>query len=531
VLIIKSLRQLLFPFGKLELPNDPELNQAVIEKFLKTDQDIGIYNAKLGAIADAFDDGLLPLVPIPSINGIDIGLVRKARKLLAELFSTFDHLDIHPRHGPGSVSTKEQFEDKYVFRNISPRILQTYPLDAYFYASLGHVCDKLVGDKSTTFNEDFAQVVLVPKDSRGPRLISMEPLAFQWIQQGLGRAIMSHVETSPLTREAVHFTKQDSNRFVALIGSKNGSYATMDLSEASDRVSLGLVRLLFPEPLLSALMNCRSLGTVLPSKEKLVLKKFAPMGSALCFPILALTIWALLRAGLTDDGCAYARRGRCIKCADLQCEDFLVFGDDVVVKTAKAAHATKILEAFGLVINQAKSFSSGFFRESCGMDAYKGIPVTPVKFKTVWTSHPSPESYVSYIAYANAMHGMRFYETYDTLVEWITRLYGKVPEVCMNLSCPSLVEVPQQWLPDKRRLNLQLQKLEWKVTDVRTPKVTRAKGGWNMLLRFLSLAGSESPLAPWASDDPRSSPYKNESSLSVSEYTKRDTSELVKRWR
>lgn len=454
-----------------------------------------------------------------------IKVVTRARRLLSRVFKRFDHEDIYPRHGPGAVSTKEQLWDKYSWSKISPRIITVYPLDAYFYASLGHVCDKLDEFENIKLVESSARVILVPKDSRGPRLISCEPLEHQWIQQGLGSAIVRHVERHPLTRYGVHFTDQSPNRCGALLGSKNGGYATLDLNEASDRVTTELVRLLFPEPLLSALLACRSLGTTLPSGKYIRLEKFAPMGSALCFPILALSIWALLVAGLSDADVFIDR---------IIYEGILVYGDDVVVPTAQAANAIKLLESFGLKVNRDKSCFSGFFRESCGADAYKGEDVTPVRFRTVWSSRRNPDAYTSWIAYANSMYARSCFNVYDLIVKELHLLYGEIPALDMNLSCPSLVEVPEVHRPKRRRSNSNLQKLEWNVWDVRPHKLKKEIDGWKMLLRYFAEAHSV-PSPSLVNDVPRRCGVEEMSSqtapFSVSSYTKRRASILVRAWR
>lgn len=529
---IKSIRLVLYLFYKLELPYAPRQEQEVLQKFVKTDEALLTWNSLFEKVIEATDcnpRGWNRIFPISTRR-----VIRRARRLLFEVFKTFDVKDIHPRHGPGAVSTKERLEGKYTWSSISARILQTYPLDEYYYSSLGHVCDSAEEIQSLPIREESARVILVPKDSRGPRLISCEPLTFQWIQQGLGRAIVQHVERHPLTRYQVHFTDQRPNQLGALLGSTTGKYSTLDLNEASDRVSTGLVRLLFPEPLCSALLNCRSESTVLPGGQELKLNKFAPMGSALCFPVLAMTCWAILNAGLPD-----ARRS--LQSLKKDEEPFLVYGDDVIVESAKAQYAIQLLESFGLLINRDKSCCSGFFRESCGEDAYKGEPVTPVRIRTVWTHHPSPEAYASYIAYANHLYLLKCYNAYDVIVEALTRTYGEIPEQSMNLSCPSLVEVPEVYRPKRRRVNKSLQKLEYRVLDVLSRKVHRPISGWKMLLRFFAESTTDS-LAGLTNEThlslPRRCGVSNKLStivdrlpFSVSTYTDRKASYLAKRWR
>lgn len=524
VTCIKTIRTVLYLFYKLELPFTTDQEQAVLDKFIETDRELSDWNNRFEKVFEAID---------ANPKGYDLvkpdrasKVIRVARQLLSQLFCNFDPLDIHPRHGPGVVSTKERLHEKYRWTSISPRIEQTYPLDAYFYASLGHVCDAMEEIQSLPRKESPAQVILVPKDSRGPRLISCEPLVFQYVQQGLGRALVSHVESHPLTRYNVHFTDQGPNQRGALLGSSTGRYSTLDLNEASDRVSIGLVRLLFPEPLLSALMNCRSQSTTLPSGQELTLNKFAPMGSALCFPVLALTVWAILTAGMPD--------------ADTR-ESILVYGDDVVVPTAQAANAIELLESFGLKINRDKSCISGFFRESCGTDAFKGVTVTPVRIRTVWSSSRCPEVYTSYIAYANSLYHLGFYNAYNFIVSELVRIYGPIPDVSMNLSCPSIAEPAVTERKIRRRVNVALQKLQYLVYDVIPHKVRKEIDGWSMLLRYF-VEGCPQLSPAFVNDIRKDVPCRCGLGLdhnmiiinpafTVSLYTKRRSSYLALRWR
>ena len=485
-----------------------------------------------------------------------IGVVRRARKLLRGALRDLRPLDIVPRHGPGSVATKQRLWSKYLWTNVSARITEMYPIDAYYFASLGHVCDR--SSTKEPFKGIFgisdenlpARVILVPKDSRGPRLISSESVDHQWIQQGLGRAIVERIENNALTKYNVFFTDQQPNRFGALLGSQSGRYATLDLNEASDRVSVALVRLLFPDEVLPYLWACRSSSTKLRNGEELELQKFAPMGSALCFPILALTVWSLLTAVATDQDTA---------------DSILVFGDDVVVPTVFSGTAITILESFGLKINRDKSCVQGLFRESCGMDAYKGVDVTPIRLRTVWTSSQSPEVYESWIAYANSFFDRRYYATYWVIAEMLFRAYGPIPSRdCVQPTvlngrcywpCPVLATVPSEYLPHKKRWNRDFQKWETLVRVIVPDTVRRNIDGWSMLLRYFServgrdniaierirendpehwnpppvLTLEELLKAPQSKWD--SGSFSPQSSFQVRTYTQRDAGILAYRWR
>jgi hypothetical protein len=566
---VAALRQLSYSFYKYELDYADEERSAVVQKFERTEDDLTIVESDLQSCRKDYDRWLteghsrIPYITDkrdtsgpaaclfsrlvqPSLTSqhhmpgytntsqrafgkterfagwycgdrkkfLSYQHIRRARALLKRLFLSFNPKDITPRHGPGAVATKQQLWAKFEWSNVSANITDVYPLDEFFYSCLGHVCDRLDTISGIEQEDLPARVILVPKDSRGPRLISCEPVDYQWIQQGLGRAIVAHVESHYLTKDSVFFTNQLTNRFGALLGSSTGLYATLDLNEASDRVSTELVRLLFPDDLVRHLEACRSSSTVLPDGRILKLRKFAPMGSCLCFPIMALSIWAILAAGSLD---AETRKG------------LAVYGDDVIVPTAHAANAIEQLESFGLKINRDKSCTSGFFRESCGMDAYKGVNVTPVRFRTVWSSTPSASVYTSWIAYANSMYDKHYYRTYDLIVGWLHQTYGDIPDDDMKLSCPSLRIVSADKRPKHRRNNKSLQKLEYYVRDIKSISVNKDIDGWSMLLRYFTEKQGR-PLDPYVKPG-ASSIYMPEAPFAASLYTRRRTSMLVRRWR
>lgn len=525
---VRVIRQLLYLFYKYELPYTHEQEQQVVSKFEKTESDLSTLRPKLQEIgAMVADTHSLRRVwaPFNGTHQAQAGVIREARILLNRLFAFFDPSDITPRHGPGAVATKQQLWDKYLWVNISAKITEVYPLDAYFFASLGHVCDTpntlmRLGQETLP-----ARVILVPKDSRGPRLISCEPVDFQWVQQGLGAAIVELVEKHDTTRYNVHFTDQSPNRYGALLGSTRdrayaeaGRYSTLDLNEASDRVSTELVRLLFPEHLFRYLEACRSTCTQLPDGRVIELQKFAPMGSALCFPILALVIWALLSGGAPDQDTM---------------DSILVYGDDVIVPTAFAENAMSILESFGLKINRDKSCTSGLFRESCGMDAFNGIDVTPVRLRTVWEPSPSAGVYTSWIAYANSFWDRQYYCVYNLIVDRLLLVYGSIPDDDMvSKSCPSLRCVPEYSKPKQTRINHFLQKREWRVWDVKAPSIRKEIGGWSMLLRYFTEAGRAR--RSFSSDGVNTAqrlPFEGIEAFTASQYTSRRKSKLVRRWR
>lgn len=530
---VSIIRNILYCFSKYKLPYNDEQEQSVVSKFKRTEDDLSSVSDQLRNDSVKLDTEPYTIAhrrrhknnwPFPKEQ-----VIREARILLSNVFAFFDPTDISPKHGPGAVATKQKLSDKYRWSNICRRITEVYPLDAYFFASAGSVCDNY--DTFTRIGDEdlAARVVLVPKDSRGPRLISCEPVDFQFIQQGLMQAIVDCVEHNELTQFNVFFTDQRPNQIGALLGSCAGRYSTLDLNEASDRISVELVRLLFPVHLVKYLEACRSLSTVLPNGEVLTLKKFAPMGSGLCFPILALSIWAILTASAPD---TYTR------------ERILVYGDDVIVPTANAANAIEQLESFGLKVNRDKSCTGGLFRESCGTDAFRGADVTPVRFRTVWSSVPSPDVYTSYIAYANGLWDRCYYGTYDLVVRELHDIYGAIPEKGQCSTDHALPYVDDKMRKCVRRWNKDYQVFQYRIWDTKSPTVIQHLPGWSALLRYFCEVGNKRNRAmarrkklcirqhcgiTYEVNLNLETDYQL--AFSVSSYTRTRTSKLVRVWR
>jgi len=525
---VQILREILYAFYKYELPNTDEQEQIVLAAFKAAENDLRSYSSFFDGIEEAvkkttrFHRRTTVAEVCSELAQTHLGfsyssfvpVVRAAQRALERVFTEFDGYDILPRHGPGAVATKQTFEQKFRWTNVSSSITDIYPFDAYFCASIGHVCDTFQQFSLLKTQSLPARVVLVPKDSRGPRLISCEPVDNQWIQQGLMGHIVPMVESHPLTRGRVNFTDQSINRDLALKASLDNSYVTLDLKEASDRVHLRLVRLLFPERVIPFLECCRSSSTVLPCGEEYKLDKFAPMGSALCFPIMALTIWSLLYAVAPD---ALTRKS------------IYVYGDDVIVPRSFSASAMSILEFFGLRINQNKSCIHGPFKESCGMDAFQGIDVTPVRFRTVWKKSPSPDAYSSWIASANQYYSRGRLFAYDSIVSKLEAVYGPVPEdEGEKTSYPSLRLNVRNNGRFKTRWNRRLQKRQIFVRTVRSRSFLKETDGWSMLLRYFTEGTKTAVLSSdrsWSKAHAESKPFM------VREYTKRRTSKLVRCWR
>lgn len=195
-------------------------------------------------------------------------------------------------------------------------------------------------------------VDFVPKNAKTHRSIIKEGSLNTMIQLAIG----DHM-TRRLALHGINLKDQTPNQRLARQGSIDGSYATLDLSSASDTVAKQLVFMLLPYDWAFLLDISRS-STVLLEGTPVKLEKFSSMGNGFTFPLETLIFWALTSSCSATDFAS-------------------VYGDDIVVRTEDVALCTRVLEASGFSLNREKSFWTGPFRESCGVDYLRGIDIRP----------------------------------------------------------------------------------------------------------------------------------------------------------
>lgn len=420
---LRSLRQLLYLFYKLELPFDHASVTETLQRFKDTEVEMATF---------------------PPICTTSQRVLRIARRLTHLVTQEHDPRDIIPKHGPGAVATGERPWEKTVFKRFYPELNACYEYSSHMYFSPAHFMrDRVLGDSNLEYQvaAPLSKVVLVPKDSRGPRLISMEPLELQWIQQGVKDVLQNAIETHRLTRGHVNFTDQTVNQRLAMRGSIDPNIVTLDMKDASDRVSLAVVQMLFPENWVECLESCRSHGTVLPDGDVVQFNKFAPMGSALCFPVEALVFWALSVASIMDSTHISAWQAA---------KQVYVYGDDIIVPRKVYRGMISTLEDIGLKFNTSKCCTGPSFRESCGVDAYKGVNVTPLRVKRRWSHRLLPvQSLASYVSLSNRLHSLG----YDTAAEFLEKELQSRYVLAYTAGAPTAIQFVRPNL-DIRRLNL-----------------------------------------------------------------------------
>nr|WEU70955.1 MAG: RNA-dependent RNA polymerase [Hangzhou steitz-like virus 1] len=355
------IRQVARFFKKPKLPCTPAREAMAIRKYLAVEEDLN----------DA----------TPTIKREDCILDSVAAILWSTIFPNVDDRLIVCRHGPGVTSDRRLSNERHRIRNWYQRFEASFPAADHAFPNWGQAWDggSHLGIEGIEYldvkDEIPVRVVFVPKTLQAPRVIAIEPSCMQYVQQGLSRYIVASVETHKLTRSSIRFTDQETNRRLAYEASIDRRLATIDLSDASDRVHNELVNRIFRRsPILDYLQDARSLHAVLPNGVNIILNKYASMGSALCFPVEACVFYTLiLSAIITHTG----RRPSYRTILSLS-RDISVFGDDIIVPTKYVDVVSDYLESYALRVNRRKSFSRSSFRESCGADFYKGESVLPV---------------------------------------------------------------------------------------------------------------------------------------------------------
>lgn len=366
--VVKLLRELLYLFKKTQLSDtsNKELDAKAKFEFFQN------------------DDLIKPHIMEADVDH-HIGLV--CRVLLPDL-SSRDLSSSTCKHGPGAVA--EGFKANQKWSALVDCISNnTFDTDLLGYSDVSlstrnwDLFQPSVSDIATVDSQLFknngasssiARLVSVPKNSTSARTITVEPMANQFVQQGLNIELRSSIDRCPILRQCLALTDQSLNQKLAMEGSLTGRWSTIDLKSASDLLSVKLVESVFRhhQSFLDAMMDCRTPRVECDGIARYV-SKFAGMGNALTFPVQSIAFAVVAIAGILHsqgkkpDYRNVKRAARRIR----------VYGDDIIVETQYAHAVVHWLTRVGLKVNQRKSFLEGNFKESCGCDAYMGVDITP----------------------------------------------------------------------------------------------------------------------------------------------------------
>jgi hypothetical protein len=211
---------------------------------------------------------------------------------------------------------------------------------------------------------EWNRLSFVPKKFDKLRTMMVEPVLNQFFQQGLGRYIAQRLVRQGNVDLS---TQPHCHQLMCKTITKHGlPFATIDWSQASDRIWLGLVKRLLPGDWFFAIETVRSSSCRYTAPDGTVsfrdLTMAGSMGCGFTFPLQTLLYLCLLRALARESGH----------------EEFVsVFGDDCIVDSDLIPEVSWLANELDWKLNLDKSFWEGGFRESCGVDAYHGVDVRP----------------------------------------------------------------------------------------------------------------------------------------------------------
>jgi hypothetical protein len=256
------------------------------------------------------------------------------------------------RFGPGATAEGFNAADKWFRRgfipDVPPSLYRCSPRDAWSPAgTLGFRCTKAAE---------------VPKSIKCNRIVSSEPAMSMFAQLAVNDLLVDQIHHHFVGHVSLH-DQAKHNRLL-----RRDGMATLDLSDASDHVSADLVERVLPQ-LWPVLAKVRSEYTLLPNVGVIPLRTHAPMGAGTCFSVMTTVILGIIAYAF--DSMHYRWKS----------EPWSVYGDDIIVPIWICDYVIDLLERAGLVINIAKSCTTGRYVESCGLELYHGCDVTPVYLK------------------------------------------------------------------------------------------------------------------------------------------------------
>jgi len=353
----------------------------------------------------------------PKYQGSNVWLLNATAQKIANILGSFrpEEFVEMANWGPGVTTLlkgehvsavnkfhKENGITRDLYLLVEPWFATAYPGWAeHLTLEHGEQCFTYVGGNS---------IVTVPKNSKTDRVIAVEPGINLWFQKAIGKMISRR-----LRRFGVDLTSQERNQQLSKLGALetgDRALATVDFSSASDSISLEVVRELIPHEWFRLMDTCRSkIG--FHNDSVIRWQKFSSMGNGFTFELESLIFFAAAEA--VKDLLGYHG------------SEVSVFGDDVILPNG-CYEVFSIFSAFlGFKVNTKKSYSSGYFRESCGAHWFDGVDCKPVflkeKLQNVQAIYKLANS-VRYLA-----HRRNFGYGCDARFRYCwSRLYRRVPE-------------------------------------------------------------------------------------------------------
>jgi hypothetical protein len=430
--MVKAIVEVLQLFKKLDLSSDQviTLDRLAKDKFFNVDQTC--------ASPMSFDE-------------TQLFIIKRVSRMVLPNIDLFDESQLFYKHGPGAVSEMLTGNQKWV--SVVDHLDQ---LEMNGYDCLSYQSSLSPRSLPSSPLSDTARLISVPKNSSSRRTITVEPMLNQFKQQGYNDLIRREIEKCGILRQCLALTDQSENQKLALEGSRTGYWATIDLTSASDSLSNQTVELVFGcKPLLlERLLNCRSAKV---SRDGVTsdMAKYAGMGNATTFPIQSVIFAVLAISALLG------RLRPSYRNVQRVAQSVRVYGDDIIVPSNGSHRVVDWITRAGLTVNSRKSFLEGNFKESCGVDAFRGINITPlyVRSHPINLSKTEPSTIAHYVSLANQTWLRGLYTLSAVFVRLVEeKLRKPLPLVSSNSSILGLHT--HQEITEFQRWNTDLQRPE-----------------------------------------------------------------------
>lgn len=258
--------------------------------------------------------------------------------------------------------------------------------------------------------QPVCELVAVPKSATKLRLIAKEDRYKLRSQAPFMDFLFSFIKDEL----GMDLRDQSGNQKMALFGSCNNKIATLDVKDGSNCVLHTLSNYIFGHlKFYKALEGTVSRFFVLPHnyrgfrpKEDMIVFRgsdgrkvlayknhsFSAQGSFVCFPwlVLYLTVAILVETIMQDcsDLGVDAQNlsdSQLRELVNRMIKQIQLFGDDIIVPVRWADRLIDNMEKYWFVqINRQKTYYKSQFRESCGLDAFHGKVVTPMRIPIVY---------------------------------------------------------------------------------------------------------------------------------------------------
>ncbi len=304
----------------------------------------------------------------PLNNGANVWLLNATKRKILQVLDDFDGDELvdDANWGPGvstlvkghEVSGYNKFcAERGITRDLYSLIVDWFPVA---YPSWSDHLSRSHGESWAVF-EAGNKIVTVPKNSKTDRVIAIEPGLNIWFQKAVGNMIRRR-----LARFGIDLKDQSRNSTLARKASKDGLLATVDFSSASDSIAHAVVEELIPHRWYLLMNAMRSKRGIDAENKIRVWNKFSSMGNGFTFELESLIFFAAASA-----------------VAEMMGEEGVVsvYGDDVILPSNCVEMFASFSEFLGFRLNMKKSFSTGYFRESCGSHYFDGTDCKPIFLK------------------------------------------------------------------------------------------------------------------------------------------------------